>query len=244
MKKCNYCLIEKEILDFPKKGCKCKKCVSEGQKKYYLKNSQKIKNKVKEYSIKNADEIKKYKNIYNKNNPNLDYHKKYREDNKKLISDKRKDYYKDNKKKIKKYQQENKEHLYQKKKEHYLKNKERYLSQGKIYIANRKLKDSLYRLQCSIRTLISQSFKTQYTKKSKKTVEILGCSYEEFKKFIENKFDENMNWNNYATYWQLDHIIPISWATNEEEVYKLNYYQNFQPKYWKDNIKKGNKYSG
>ena len=53
-----------------------------------------------------------------------------------------------------------------------------------------------------------------------------------------------MCWNNYATYWQLDHIIPISWAKTEEDVYKLNHYSNFQPLNWLKNIKKSNKYSG
>lgn len=95
-----------------------------------------------------------------------------------------------------------------------------------------------------IRTLISQSFKGQFTKKSKKTIEILGCnSFDEFKIHIESKFTDEMNWGNYASYWQLDHKTPISLAKNEKEVYELNHYTNFQPMYWKDNISKGNRRS-
>ena len=52
-----------------------------------------------------------------------------------------------------------------------------------------------------------------------------------------------MNWDNYASYWQLDHKIPISWSNTELEVYELNKYTNFQPLYWKDNITKGNRWS-
>jgi hypothetical protein len=52
-----------------------------------------------------------------------------------------------------------------------------------------------------------------------------------------------MYWENYADYWQLDHKIPISWAKNEEEVYELNHYTNFQPLFWKENISKGNRRS-
>lgn len=95
-----------------------------------------------------------------------------------------------------------------------------------------------------IRSLISVSFKNKFTKKSKKTKEILGCSFLEFKIHIENLFDENMSWKNYGKYWQLDHIIPISWAINKEELYKLNHYTNFQPLYWVDNVNKGNKFKG
>jgi hypothetical protein len=83
----------------------------------------------------------------------------------------------------------------------------------------------------------------QYTKKSKKTIQILGCSFEEFKVYIESQFTEEMCWENYATYWQLDHKTPISWAKNENEVYELNHYTNFQPLHWKENISKGNKRS-
>ena len=45
-----------------------------------------------------------------------------------------------------------------------------------------------------------------------------------------------MNWENYGKYngelnygWDIDHIIPLSSAKSEEEVYKLNYYSNLQP---------------
>jgi hypothetical protein len=69
-----------------------------------------------------------------------------------------------------------------------------------------------------------------------RTFEILGCSYEEFKSYIENKFESWMNWNNHGLYtgnysetWQLDHIIPISSAKTEEDIIKLNHYTNLQP---------------
>ncbi len=59
-----------------------------------------------------------------------------------------------------------------------------------------------------------------------------------------------MTWVNYGRYngeldfgWDIDHIIPISSATTEEEVLKLNHYKNLQPMCSKMNrdIKK-NKY--
>ena len=59
---------------------------------------------------------------------------------------------------------------------------------------------------------------------------------------MESKFDENMNWANQGTYWHIDHIIPISSAKTEEDIYILNHYTNLQPLYWLENIKKSNKY--
>jgi hypothetical protein len=53
-------------------------------------------------------------------------------------------------------------------------------------------------------------------------------------------FTEGMCWENQGE-WHLDHIIPISSAQTEEEIFKLNHYSNFQPLWAEDNIKKGNK---
>lgn len=261
MKKCNYCLIEKDLIDFPSKGAKCKSCVSEYKKEYALLNKDKIKEyskkyysenkdiillRVKEYTENNSDKVKEYKNEYNKNNTNLDYHKKYRNDNKDSISEKRKMYYQINKERVKErvkeYTSENREYVNQRNRENREKNKDEYNRKWCEYVKKRKNNDPLYKLSCSIRTLISQSFKNQFTKKAKKTVEILGCDFETFKEHIEIQFTDDMNWDNYATYWQLDHKTPISWSESEEEVYKLNHYTNFQPLFWKDNISKGNRW--
>lgn len=87
-----------------------------------------------------------------------------------------------------------------------------------------------------IRTRISNSIRTKgYTKKSL-TYKILGCTYEEFKIYLENKFEHWMNWNNYGLYngninfgWDLDHIIPVSSVIDENDLLRINHYSNFQP---------------
>ena len=45
-----------------------------------------------------------------------------------------------------------------------------------------------------------------------------------------------MNWNNHGLYngtpnygWDIDHIIPQSLASTEEDVVQLNHYTNLQP---------------
>ena len=87
-----------------------------------------------------------------------------------------------------------------------------------------------------------------YTKKSH-TYEIIGCSYDFLLDYLEAKFENWMNWNNKGLYngeltygWDIDHIIPLSSATNEEELIKLNHYTNLQPLCSKINrdIKKDN----
>jgi hypothetical protein len=80
-----------------------------------------------------------------------------------------------------------------------------------------------------------------FSKKSK-AFDILGCSAEEFKIYMESKFQPGMSWKNNTRYgWHIDHIIPISSAQNEEQAIKLNHYSNLQPLWAIDNLKKSNK---
>lgn len=105
--------------------------------------------------------------------------------------------------------------------------------------------DLLYNLKYSISSSINQYLNTS---KTTKTLDIIGCSIEEFKDRIESKFLPWMNWKNRGRYtgnyeetWQLDHIIPISSAKNDEEVYALSHWSNFQPLCSKKNLQKSNK---
>jgi hypothetical protein len=104
------------------------------------------------------------------------------------------------------------------------------------YIKNRLENDVLFRISKNIRTNIVNSFRKSGYKKNYKAYYILGCSFEEFKLHLESKFEDWMTWENYGKYngelnygWDLDHIIPISSAINEESVVKLNHFTNFQP---------------
>lgn len=103
-----------------------------------------------------------------------------------------------------------------------------------------------FKLSSNIRSLIGMSFKNVLNntyKKGKKTEEILGCTLEEFINYLQSLFIEGMTLENHGE-WEMDHIIPISSAKTEEEIYKLNHYTNFQPLWKEDNRKKSNKMLG
>lgn len=100
----------------------------------------------------------------------------------------------------------------------------------------RRATDSIFKLKLNIKVLIGQSIKRKGFGKKGKTIDILGCTYEEFKNHMESKFENWMNWSNSGFYngeynygWDIDHIIPISSAKTEEDVIKLNHYSNLQP---------------
>jgi len=117
------------------------------------------------------------------------------------------------------------------------------------YKKNRKCVDPLYKLRCNIGTSIAECIKRSGNIKHSKTFAILGCTIEEFKIYLESKFESWMNWDNYGLYdgnlntgWDIDHIIPNSTAISYEDVIKLNHYTNLQPLCSKVNrdIKKNN----
>lgn len=169
--------------------------------------------------------------------------KQYRIDNKDIIAAKRKEYREKNKESLnegsKKWREDNKEYVKVYKKGYNNGYKER---RNELARERNKI-DVLYSLEKRVRANISQALgRMDFTKRSSLN-NILGCSFEEFKLHIESKFTEGMSWSNRGE-WHLDHIIPISWATTEEEIYKLNHYSNFQPLWAQENLKKQNNYIG
>jgi hypothetical protein len=99
--------------------------------------------------------------------------------------------------------------------------------------------DFLYRMRRSISKRIHTILGAG---KSKRTLEILGADKTTIKLHFESKFVDGMTWENQGK-WHIDHIIPISTAITEEDVYRLNHYTNLQPLWAKDNLRKSNKIS-
>jgi hypothetical protein len=107
------------------------------------------------------------------------------------------------------------------------------------YEKNRKATDKVYDMKKRVRRQILTTLARKgYTKKSR-SYEILGTDYDSFIKYIEDQFVEGMSWDN-RKIWDLDHIIPISFAQTEEDIIKLNHYTNFRPLWSIENMKRGN----
>ena len=166
--------------------------------------------------------------------------------NKDVILNNSKKYIKNNKQKVKdnhkRYNDNNKQdiEIYQKK--YYQKNKEDINKRNTITYNNRLKIDPLFKMKVYLRNLIRCSFKNKFIRKNSKTANILGCTFEEFKDYLENKFTPEMNWQNQGSYWHMDHIKPISLAKTEQEIIDLNHYTNFQPLEKFENLTKSNKY--
>jgi hypothetical protein len=79
-------------------------------------------------------------------------------------------------------------------------------------------------------------------KKKCKTVKYLGCSREEYIKWLTS-FDEKYTLENYGTSWHIDHVIPLSRfdLEDDDEVFIAFNWRNTMPLPVKENLAKNNK---
>lgn len=136
----------------------------------------------------------------------------------------------------KRWYQRNKEYKLNKCKKYRQANRELY----RDYIQKRRKESPLYRCSSGIRSLVIGCMKNGGFKKSTKTSEILGCSFEEFKFHIESQFQPGMSWENRSE-WHIDHIMPVSMAKTYDEVVRLNHYKNLRPMWAHENLRKADK---
>jgi hypothetical protein len=78
--------------------------------------------------------------------------------------------------------------------------------------------------------------------KTDKTLNILGCSIDFLKIHLEVLFQSGMTWDNYGE-WHIDHIKPLSKfdLTDSNQVLIACNYNNLQPLWAIDNLRKGAK---
>jgi len=117
-----------------------------------------------------------------------------------------------------------------------LKDKQRLSTMRKF---NRRMEEPLFKFKKLLRNNVRNSFKRGGFSKTSECRKILGADWDVVKKYFESKFTEGMSWDNMGL-WHIDHILPISTATCEEDVIRLNHYTNLQPLWGEDNIKKSN----
>jgi hypothetical protein len=164
------------------------------------------------YRENNKDIIKIKQHEYYCNNKEelLNKNKEYRINNFTIINNQRKEY---------RNRPEIKEHI----KEKYKK----YLPIRKEKIKNLRKTNLNFRISEILRSKVHKMIKSKRTSYQN----IIGCDIETLKKWIEFRFDENMNWNNLGTYWQIDHILPINSFNfvNENEQNICFHWTNLQP---------------
>lgn len=177
-----------------------------------------------EYRIQNNVHIQeKNKKYYaDKKDDILSKNKIYREQHKIEIGEQRKEY---------RNREENKVRIKQKNKE--------YLPIRKMKIKEQRKTDLNFKLGEILRSKIHKMLKNQKTSYAK----YIGCDVEWLKKWLEFRFNENMNWENLGSYWQIDHILPIHGFdfAKETDIRVCFHWTNLQPLTGTENREKSDK---
>jgi hypothetical protein len=179
---------------------------------------EKLKEYQREYYKKNKESMKEYQKEYREKTKEkrrenrLLSNKKYYEKNKEKLNEQQKKYRKDNIEKVRKYNRE--------------------------YNKNKRTTNENYRILCNLRTRLTEALKG--ITKSKRTVELLGCSVEELIEYLEKTKVEGKDY----TDAHIDHIRPCASfdLTVPEQQMECFHYTNLQYLPAKENISKGSKY--
>ena len=124
----------------------------------------------------------------------------------------------------KEYRVKNKEKISQQVKNWRSKN---WQSQNAWYAERRK--DPQYRIAHNLRSRLYDILAGRI--KHKSTEDLTGCSFEALSKHLESQFKPEMSWDNYGSYWVIDHIIPLISidVTNPIELERVCHFSNLRP---------------
>lgn len=102
------------------------------------------------------------------------------------------------------------------------------------YYGNRYRSDPMEAAKRRVKSRVQRAIKRQGLTKKSTTLDIIGCSWEEFCRHIERQFQKGMTWGNRSK-WHIDHIVPLASAKTEEDVIRLCHHTNMQPLWAEDN---------
>jgi len=125
-------------------------------------------------------------------------------------------------------------------------NREHYLSYNRNYLRERRKEDPHFRAKSNVSRAIRMSLSERGSSKKGSSVwTFLPYSLEELITHLEKLFSDEMSWENYGSYWHIDHIYPQSLLPfdsmehpNFIKCWSLN---NLQPLEALENIRKSNK---
>lgn len=135
----------------------------------------------------------------------------------------------------KKYKLAHKDEISEYNKKYNTDNRQEIQMRQTIQHRERRHTDMNYKISIAIRNRISK-FRSISGFGSIKN--IIGCSIQDFTIWLEHNFTKNMSWENYGTYWHIDHVIlcEIFDLTNMEEIKLCFNWKNMRPLLAVENI--------
>ena len=226
---CNTCNLDYPETEFRNGRYKCKKCTNEYDKARKIANRLKV--RTSNFKVCSSCNIEKCLNdiskvttriickdcypIYNKEQQKINYNLTY-----------------------KTYYMENQEKMIEKSSNWNKANKEKKQANNKAY-RNRHKDEINFRIKENLSTRLRNLVK----KDGKSVIDFLDCSIDFLKMWFEFNFDNEMNWENYGTYWHIDHVTPCAafdLSDNNENMKCWNW-SNLVPLEAKENARKCSK---
>lgn len=129
---------------------------------------------------------------------------------------------------------ENKEWLGKWRKQYYLDNRDREIKQTRAYKDKKIKEDVAFMLEAKVRGRLYHVLKRLGLTKSKRTIELVGCTYVELKAHLESLFKPGMTWHKLGIgpgTFQIDHIVPVAMfdLADPEQQVKCFHWTNLQP---------------
>lgn len=121
----------------------------------------------------------------------------------------------------------------------------RYLKRRLELRKIRRALDPQERLKDACRTRVGFILRKAGLPKFNHTFELVGCSPDFFKSFLEAQFSEGMSWDNYGD-WEIDHVMPIASFNLLDKDQRRNafHYSNCKPLWKLKNRMKNDKCPG
>lgn len=117
-------------------------------------------------------------------------------------------------------------------------NKETYNAYRRQLQSTKEATDINFRLRRRLRTRVYHAL-TGY-QKAATTMELVGCSLEDLKMYLEAQFEPGMTWENYGQ-WHVDHVYPLAWVDLSDSAAqrKAFNYLNLRPLWALENVSAG-----
>lgn len=126
-------------------------------------------------------------------------------------------------------------------------NPEKVTTYRRNYMKNRGARDQDFYMRKALASRIRQALRKKCGLKSKKTMDLIGCSVQELRKHLEKQFQPGMTWENWSiSGWHIDHIRPCASFDLTDPIQQAQcfHYTNLQPLWAKDNMIKKDHWEG
>jgi hypothetical protein len=172
--------------------------------------------------------------------PRREYQERYRRENSERLLEQKRIYYQANRERILARIRADSERKQAYDREYHRRTREKNRTRIRAY--QRKYRsDTTRHIAHNLRNRLSKFIKKRSGRSS--TESLLGCTFEEFRNYIEAQFIRGINWKNYGSHWHLDHIIPVTAFDlgNPEHLKRCFHFSNLRPLPARENLSKGSK---